>query len=129
MSEEEPQFRSMAIELLELYASPDAQRKYQRDVPFVSVAVELVCKWFDDFWCVEDEPPVAAHAAEWNASIERFSQCFTAEEMIALKEFHQFFEVRVDDLPDDLEALLCTPSWQEIMGKARKILEVFRKLG
>ena len=109
--------RQGAIDLLEMYASVEMQRDYQRDVPHVPVPVELVCMWFDDFWHVGEEPPVAASAEEWNASIERFCQDFTAAELDALKDFHQFFNTRADGLPvDDLEEPLGNPAWQEVMG-------------
>ena len=120
--------RQGAIDLLELYASGEKQRNYQRDVPYVTVPVELVCMWFDDFWHVGEEPAVAASAEQWNASIERFCQCFTAAELEALKDFHQFFNTRADGLPDDdLEKLLGSPAWQEVMCKARETLEAFKK--
>ena len=117
-------YRQGAIDLLEMYASAEKQRNYQRDVPDVPVPVELVCMWFDDFWHVGEEP-LGAFAEQWK---ERFFQCFTAAELEALKDFHQFFDTRADGLPDDdLEKLLGSPAWQEVMGKARETLRAFKK--
>ena len=128
ISDEIMTFRQQAIDLLEMYASGEEQRNYQGDLPHVPVQVELVCMWFDDFWHVGKEPPVAAFAEQWNASIERFCQCFTAAELEALKDFHQFFSTRADGLPEsDLEQLLGSPAWQEVMWKARETLEAFKK--
>ena len=120
--------RQRAIDLLEMYASEEMQRDYQKNVPHVPVPVELVCMWFDDFWHVGEEPPVAEYAEQWNDSIEKFCQAFTTEELNALKDFHQFFNNRADGLPDDdLEKLLGCPAWQEVMCKARETLEAFKK--
>ena len=92
------------------------------------VPVELVCMWFDDFCHVWEEPAVAASAEQWNASVERFCRCFTAAELEALKDFHQFFNTRAEGLPDDdLEKLLGSPVWQEVMWKDRETLEAFKK--
>jgi hypothetical protein len=111
MSGESP-FREIAIDLLQLYASPELQRQYQADVPFVPVPVELLCMWFDDFWHVTEE----------------LRQSFSELEFEALESFHRVFAARGpllgDPLPD-LDTMLTLPLWAEIVACARDTLDVF----
>lgn len=126
MLEEAPAFRESAIDLLDLLASAELQREYQRNVPQTNVPTELVCMWFDDFWNFTEGPPSAEHAEEWNASVERFRRCFSAQELAAMEAFHEFYDAREPSLPmEDIEGLLAWPAWREIMVKAKETLAVF----
>ena len=57
-----------------------------------------------------------------------FDSCFTATELAALDEFHQFYDVRVDKLPESqgtVRTWLDSPVWREVMEQARGRLNEF----
>ena len=103
--------RKQTIKLLQLFASEEQQLAYERDVPHVDITTELVCMWFDD---------------QYHPKQRQFDSCFTPTELAALDEFHQFYDVRVDKLPESrgtVRTWLDSPVWREVMEQARKTLE------
>ena len=82
--------RGSILGILELFASTEAQREYQRAVPFVSVPVELFCVWANDLYHPD---------AQW------FPQAFSGPEQEALAAFHQIFERVAATLPNALPNL------------------------
>ncbi len=105
-------FRKNAIEILELLSSLDAQREYEKNVPTADLPAELNCIWFNDFF-----HPDAGFEAQ-----------FSSQEMTALQEFHHFFLDRSSRLPESsLAALHESPSWLEVVAKAKVTLEALSK--
>lgn len=97
------------INTLQLLASTEQQDEYDRDVPIANVATELVNQWFDDHFRKE---------ADW------FRELFASEEWSVLIEFSDFFERRLDRLPDNYEPLRNNFYWKEIVGKANWALDM-----
>ena len=91
------------INTLQLIASPVQQKDYNDNVPIAQVAGELICQWFDDFFHPEDSD---------------FRELFSIQEWQILMEFHNFYEERVDKLPDTYEAMRYSSVWTEVVGKA-----------
>jgi hypothetical protein len=102
---------TQVIELLGLLSSEEEQLKYEEDVPHVDITTELLFMWFDD---------------QYHPALRHFENCFTAEELQALREFDRLYDEWTAQLPDS-EATVATwhrsPVWQEIMQKARDTLE------
>jgi hypothetical protein len=99
--------RANIINLLNLIASESDQLDYQRLAP-VNVASELVNQWFDDFYHPMDE---------------HFKSEFSDEELASLAEFDAYYDARDTALPDSLDEMLKTETWQEIMAFAGKIID------
>ncbi|UUZ48573.1 hypothetical protein LP420_38705 [Massilia sp. B-10] len=95
------------INLLNLIASHRDQHEYQESAP-VNVANELVNQWFDDFYHPTDA---------------QFVSQFSSDELIRLKQFDVYFNERVSDLPDSLDALHTCPTWDEVMDYASGVLD------
>ena len=68
--------RHWIMEVLGLFASPEAQRAYQHAVPFVHVPTEMFCMWADDHYC---------------PSSEYFCNAFDDVEKRALQDFNEAF--------------------------------------
>lgn len=96
------------INTLQLISSPAAAMEYQRQVPSVRVANELVNQWFDDFY-----HPGAAE----------FESAFSGTELAELAHFHRLFDAKVCELPDDLAALLTSPAWGQVSSEAGAVLD------
>ena len=102
--------RKSVVELLRTLASEAAQRDYQRNVPFVSVPVELVCTWFDDLYHPDDAT---------------FRSAFTTAELGALELFNDFFAWLAHNLPEPpppLDVLQRSAQWGELGRQASKAL-------
>jgi hypothetical protein len=101
------------IEVLELLADLDAQKKYERDVPIANVPAELICMWFDDL------------------AVEHGYGDLSAPEQDILREFTEFYGSRVDALPTwgMVDALHACTEWVEITLEARKALTALKSLG
>mgnify|MGYP003621848225 FL=1 len=82
-------FHNSAIEILELIASYQAQRDYEKNVAIANVPAELVCMWFDDFYHL-----TPAFKAE-----------FTEKELNALSCFNEFYDSRFEKLSISIEGL------------------------
>jgi len=96
------------VGLLQLIAREDEQKKYQEDVPFVSVPNEMCCQWFDDFYLPD---------------FDDFSVEFTNEELKSFKEFNQVFEEHVDSLPETLDELKEHSGWSKVSALAKNIVQ------
>lgn len=96
------------INVLQLIASPVDALAYQRQVPAVNVANELVNHGFDDFH---------------HPGSPQFEAAFSSEELAALARFHRAFDARADGLPDDLDALLASSVWRQVSSDAAAVLE------
>ena len=84
-----PTRREQVRDLLELLASEERQLTYERNVPHVDITVELVCMWFNDL--IYDLETIQADAP------------FSADERVALEQFHRFYDARVKQLPGSQE--------------------------
>ncbi len=109
-------YRHNIIEDLETLASPEKQLKFQHDVPFVNISVELACNWFDGDY-LPDEPKFVAlfSAIEWKAIVE-FSTIFdsvTAE----------FDNVNYPEISELLERA----DWHRVIEAARIASAVFEE--
>ncbi|MBI5380584.1 MAG: hypothetical protein HZA31_01665 [Opitutae bacterium] len=106
-----PSRREQISELLQLLASEEEQLAYERNVPHVDITAELVCMWFDELY---DAKHVATDFT------------FSDNERAVLAEFHQFYDARVDRLPESqgtVRTWLASPVWREVMEQARRTLE------
>jgi hypothetical protein len=102
--------KPVIIDLLQLLASEERQLAYEQKVPHVDITAELVCMWFDDLYHPKDA---------------FFISCFSADELAALAEFHQFYDQQNDLLPESMGTVrtwLADRSWREIMEKAQETL-------
>lgn len=95
------------ISTLQFIASAGDQLDYQRQVPAVNVATELVNQWFDDFYHPGDAG---------------FDSNFSSGELVTLAEFNAFYDVRVSQLPGDVSEMLESPVWLQVMAAANKVL-------
>lgn len=110
MTVQTPNRRTQIIELLRLLASEELQLAYERDVPHIDVTAELLCMWFDD---------------QYHPNNALFSSCFTADELVALADFHQVYSARSDQLPESegtVRTWLDNPTWCYIMQEAQRTL-------
>lgn len=102
--------RQQIIELLQLFLSEAEQLAYEREVPHVDITAELLSMWFDD---------------QYHPKLRHFHSCFSAEEILALAEFHTFYDERTSKLPASqgtVRTWLESPIWREIMKKAADTL-------
>lgn len=108
--------RKNVIEHLQLLASAQEQREYQRNVPFVNITVELSCMWFDGYFCPEAK--------------EQLSPVFSERESEALREFDRVFDSVTEpwsgagDVPE-LEDFMRTPQWERMSQAATVALKAF----
>ena len=86
-----------------MIANPDRQIEFQRLVPMVSAAEEMVCMWFDDF----------------HPTSELFSEAFSVNEIENMKIYTKTFEKYADTLPNSLEDLLKSSEWELVMKQAK----------
>ena len=103
-----PDRHPFIVDLLKLLSSEEEQLAYERNVPHVDITAELRCMWFDDLYCPEDA---------------FFRSCFTARELEALAQFHEFYASRKKLLPESrgtVRTWLAFPVWREIMLEAKK---------
>jgi hypothetical protein len=100
--------RANIISILQLISSPAEQSEYQRRVPWVNVANELVNQWFDDFY---------------HPGSSQFEAAFSSGELAVLGHFHRAFDERVDALPGDLSLLPMSQTWSEVSALAAVTLD------
>ena len=98
-----PPHKINLIGTLQLLASPEEQGRYSKTCPGINIKIELVNQWFDDFYIPEEA---------W------FRELFTPEEISILAGFNDFFDSRVDGLPDDYAALRVSPVWADVVEQA-----------
>ncbi len=111
--------RNGIMDYLELAASADEQREYERRVPIAQVPNEMINQWED--WVRADDlgwysPPVFSH-----------------EENEAIRSFHEVWEGVADEtpnpMPHSIELFIGTPAWGRLMVAAQATLDVFIKRG
>lgn len=100
-------YRVNIINFLQLVADFEAQRQYQREVPFVGVPFEICSQWYDDFY---------------HPQTKEIQEAFTENELLKLSEFNETFDKYIDKVPEDLNALQQYSGWNEISNKAQSIL-------
>jgi len=108
-------YKKTICDLLELISSEEKQLEYESRVPSADVPSELVCQWFDDIY---------------HPDSELFCQCFSPEQLDALRMFNDFYGKRTDYLPDPAEGLRAyheSAIWKEIMSEAKITLIVLTK--
>ncbi len=96
--------RVNVINTLQLIASKEQQDEYDQDVPIANIATELVNQWFDDHFHCEEA---------W------FRDLFSDDEWKTLMEFHNYYNAKVNNLPDSYEELREDFNWKQIIGKAQ----------
>ncbi len=111
--------RNRIIDYLELTASADEQRDYERRVPIAHVPNEMINQWEDRVSSDDLDlygPPV-----------------FSDDERHALSRFNSVWLEVADETPDpmpsSIELLLGTPAWARLMAEAQAALTVFEKRG
>lgn len=111
--------RNRIIDYLELAASADEQRDYERRVPIAQVPNEMINQWED--WVDGDDldwygPPV-----------------FSEDERQAVRSFQSVWLAVADDtpnpMPHSIDLLLGTPVWARLMAGAQAALAVFERRG
>lgn len=111
--------RNRIIEYLEVAASADEQRDYERRVPMAQVPNEMINQWED--WVNGDDldwysPPV-----------------FSEDERQALRNFQSIWLTVANETPDpmphSIELLLGTPIWARLMDGAQTALATFEMRG
>ena len=107
--------RTHFVDWVELLSDVDAQTKYEKDVPFVPVYIELF-ETFNDLYVPSDAA---------------FTAAFTAEEARRLADLNQLLDaarekVEVVDI-HSVAQLQALPEWQTVIGRAQELREVFRK--
>jgi len=105
-------FRNHMVELLKTIASSEMQREYEENVPIANVPDELICQWFDDI----------------HPETELFKSSFSSNEIYELKKFTEFFDTRVNSIPNDggVAKLQSNKEWLEVQSYANETLS---KLG
>jgi hypothetical protein len=103
--------------VLRLLISKEAQLRYQRAVPFVSVTVELFCQWD------------ACYSPRHNAW---FKEMHSPAELAALDEFQRVVVKVRAELPDRLPEIsnfVSTPQWQRLALAAAAALGTVENSG
>lgn len=109
--------RNRIIESLELAASIEDQREYQRRVPFVDVPTQIINGW-EDFV-----------GQDWRRYYAA-GDVFTSSEIDAIAEFDAVWDDVAERTPDlPLEALAGTADWKRLMEAADRSLQVFLRRG
>ena len=111
--------RNNIIAYLEVAASAQEQREYERNVPIAQVPNEMINQWTDSV-----EPDDFAWYSE---------PVFTREENQAMQDFHATWRAVTDatqnPMPYSVELLIGTPLWDRFMSAASVALDVFMKRG
>ena len=102
----------------EWVSSYNEQRNYQAAVPLVNVRYEAINQW--EHWVSEDQ-------------LDTFVEpIFTADEQVAMREFHTKWLLVIDETPWEmppLEDLIGTPAWERFRQAAEKALMIFTQSG
>lgn len=111
--------RNGLIDYLELAASAEKQREYERRVPIAHAPNELINQWED--WVQADD-------LDWYAP-----PVFSNEESEAIRRFHRVWEGVADQTPEpmphSIELLIGSPAWHRLMDAAQAALAVFLMRG
>ena len=106
-------FRDSKLDLLELIASPEAQRTFASDVPYDDYASEFYCLWFDDFYPDSD----------------LMHEAFLPEELDTLRSFSTAWEredVVIKQTGRSIEELLANDNWRSVVEAAKQAAASFR---
>lgn len=109
-------YRKNVIECLRLFASPEEQLEFQRNVPIAHVTAELFCNW--SYGAFSPDFP----EQEW------YRRAFSKVELRAMTEVDQVCESVLHKLPEGLpgiEEFVKTPEAAELAAAATKALSVF----
>ncbi len=96
------------INILQLLASPELQKKYNNDVPQACIPDELIAQWFDDFFFPDND---------------EFISIFSDYEWGELMEFHELFKDHLATLPRDFESMKDNLGWAVVLNAASKVLD------
>jgi hypothetical protein len=111
--------RNRVIEYLALASSFDAQLTYEREVPIEHVPYEIINLWEDSF-------PVDPRRRQ------DLSEVYTPEEVEALQDYHQVWELAAAALPDTFPSVAevqAMPEWENLRRSAELASEVFARRG
>src|SRR3954454_22604477 len=106
MTELQRNHRQHILSLLRLLTSREEQLRYQREVPFGPVTVELFCQWDACYYPRDKDWFLATHPAA---------------ELAALDAFHHIVAGVRSELPDDLppiEDFITMPQWDRLASGA-----------
>lgn len=107
--------RNNVIDYLEMAASADEQRQFERDVAIACVPGEMINLW-------EDAVPDTNW--EWYSV-----PVFSTDENAAIRAFHVVWEQVADETPNpmprSIEAFIGTRAWDRLAGAATEALSVF----
>jgi hypothetical protein len=111
--------RNRMIEYLELAASAEEQREYERRTPIAVIPNEVINQWED-----------IVNADDWDWYSE---PVFSAEESEAIRSFHAVWLAVIDETPEPMpytiDALIGTSAWNRLMVAARDTLRVLSLRG
>lgn len=111
--------RNNIIAYLEVAASAEEQREYERNVPIAQVPNEMINQWEDS---------VRPDDFAWYGE-----PVFTREENQAMQDFHAIWSEVADATPNPMpcsvEFLIGTAVWDRLMSSASVALHVFMKRG
>ncbi len=111
--------RNGIMDYLELAASIDEQRAYERRVPIAQVPNELINQWED--WVRYDD-------LDWYGA-----PVFSPDEAEAIRAFHGVWQAVADatpePMPHTIDALIGTPIWNRLVTAAQSALAVFEMRG
>lgn len=109
--------RTSIIEVLEIAASFDAQRRYQENVPFINVPTELLAMWDD----------LAAGDLDWAVG-----PVFAADELAAMRRFTAARDSVHKAMPGffpPLAEVLLRAEWAALRSEGERALAVFMRRG
>jgi hemerythrin-like domain-containing protein len=106
------EYRDRVIELVELLSSASAQMQYERDVPQVDVASEMISMYADDFFHPKSEDFLMAFS---EPEIKDLAQLYGMICMAA-----KAFE---DESIDGVSSALKTSEWRAVMEFSKHLYE------
>jgi hypothetical protein len=117
----EQRIRNRVIEYLDVVASFDAQRTYEREAPaFVNVPYEIINEWQD--WVPEDRGTPAT----------KVLGVYSPDEVEALRSYQAVWEAAAAVVPKDFPSLRdvqSLPEWELLARAAAKAATVFQRRG
>lgn len=115
----EQRIRNRVMECLELAASFDEQRRYERAVPIAHVPYEVIEQWADNF------------PREPRPDTDLLS-VYSTDEVAAIREVDAACDAAADALPDNypsLDLAQALPEWATLRRVAEAALGVFVRRG
>lgn len=115
----EQRVRNRIIEYLELAASFEAQRRYERDASIAHVPYEVINQWGDQVWTRPGENP-------YNIDI------YDAAEVETLNQYQEVLEAVTATVPDDFPTLSdvqAMPEWALLSDAAEHALNLLMRRG